>query len=176
MSLVSLAAGAVDDLKGVRNAARATGAQAAELTPQSSGQALDNALTALTKYIPVEVVALYLAAVSAQPALAGEWCWLTAALVYYVFCGLTPLFFILVYHNQLALARERFPRITHWPWWRIIASTIAFAAWALAGPSKPFEFIKPEIASALSGLAAIFVSTVLTLLGPIVERPLRENA
>jgi len=171
MSQLKLAAEAVGNLVATRKKTQASGA---EPTSAPNAHAAENTITALTQYIPVEVVALYLATVSSQPALASQWEWITPKLAYLLFCSLTPAFFLLVYYNQLAIANEEFPNVMNWPWWRIVASTIAFSVWALAIPNNPF--VGSDVAGVVSGLAAIFVSTILSLLGPIFERPLPPSA
>lgn len=163
MSQIRLAAEAVESLKPPPGMAAA-----AAPPPVNQAQVAETAINALVKYIPTEVITLYIACVSALPAVMGDFPLVTPERLYWVFVGLTPVFFILVYYNQIAVSNKKFPYITQWPWWRIIASTIAFCVWALAVPNNPF--ISTKTAGVLSGIAAAFISTLLTLIGPIIER------
>ena len=54
-----------------------------------------------------------------------------------------------------------------WPWWKLIASTIAFSVWALAVP----PLIQGDAGKVVAGFGALLVSTLLGLIGNIVEPP-----
>lgn len=128
----------------------------------------DSALAALTKYIPTESVTLYVATVSALPSLKSTLPSLTASHAYWFFVIFSPLLLLLLYFNQLATAGKPFGSIAQWPLWRLIASTIAFAVWALAVPGN--GIISGDGAAVLAALGALLVSTVLNLVAPIFER------
>jgi len=129
---------------------------------------VSNALTALVRYVPTEVVIIYIAAVAALPQFKQVFSGFTPAWIYWGFICLTPLMFALLFYNRLAVTAQAFPSWQQYPWWKTIASTIAFAVWALAVPNNPYFQGTGE--SALAGLAALLVSTMLTLIEPIVER------
>jgi hypothetical protein len=96
----------------------------------------DDVLAGLTKYIPTESVTLYIATVSAMGALKSYG--LTEAVTYWFFVCLTPVFLLILFLRQLAIAQKDWKvSPTQWPWWRIIASTVAFVVWALAVPCNP---------------------------------------
>lgn len=156
MSQIRLAAEAVHSLKVARGVMEAAHPQV------NAAQVAETAINALVKYIPTEVVTLYIACVSALPAVKSDFSEVTAVRMYWVFVALTPVFFILVYYNQLAVANQPFPKLSQWPWWRIVASTIAFSVWALAVPN---DFFSTNTAGVLSGIGAAFVSTMLSLIG-----------
>ena len=162
MSQIHLAEEAVKSLKVARGAAAAAPPQV------NPAQVAETAINALVKYIPTEVVTLYIACVSALPAVHDDIKEITSVRMYWAFVVLTPMLFILMYYNQLVVADQPFPKFLQWPWWRIFASTIAFSVWALAVPN---DFFTTKSAAVLSGIGAAFVSTLLSLLGPIVERP-----
>lgn len=145
-------------------AAAKTGA----LDPASQGKATEGALAALTKYIPTESVTLYVATVSAFPAFKDTIPSLNPSTVYYFYVVLSPLLLLLMFWRQRALADKPLGSPANWPLWRMSASTIAFAVWALAVPEN--GIITGEGAAVLAALGALFVSTVLNMVAPIFER------
>jgi hypothetical protein len=62
-----------------------------------------------------------------------------------------------------------FPAIKELPWWKMAAATIAFIVWGLAVPGNPY--IAGESGAVVAGFGAVLISTVLSLLEPIFERP-----
>jgi hypothetical protein len=135
---------------------------------ESSG---GNTLSALVKYIPTESVTLYVAALSAAPALKMIWERLTETVIYWFFGILTAVLVMLIYFGKRRVAGLRaIPlKLVEWPWWKTVAATIAFFVWALAVPNNPY--VKSTLASALVGFFAIFVSTILSVLEPLFDRP-----
>lgn len=116
-------------------AAQAATADAnAEVPPLPKSQ-VGSALELLTKYIPTEVITLYVAAVSATQVLANNQ---IVTIVYWAAAALTPVFLVLVLMNKRVAAGES-PLPKPWPWWRMTAATIAFMVWALAVPGKPLH-------------------------------------
>lgn len=163
MSLNSLAANRV-----ARDLATITKRQDVSLASEDSigpkGEDVQNALSALVEYVPAETITLYMAAISALPALVSVIPSLTAAKVYWLFGILTPALFALIYAGKRRAAGQRpCPGFMGWPWWTMIAATIAFLAWALAIPEGPY--LTSESGRVLSGLIAIVVSTLLGVLG-----------
>lgn len=92
---------------------------------------------------------------------------MTPARLYWGFVVLTPILFLLIYiGKRRSQSLSFFPSSPKdWPWWKVIASTIAFMAWALAIP----PFIGSDAGKVLAALAALLVSTFLSLLGAVVE-------
>jgi hypothetical protein len=130
----------------------------------------NNALSMLVKYIPTESVTLYVAAISAVAALKSFWSGITTAHIYWFFAGLTPVIFILVFLGKRRTIRlPLFPPVREFPWWKVTACTVAFIVWALAVPGNPY--ISGDSAGAVVGFFAIFISTILSLLEPIFDRP-----
>jgi hypothetical protein len=133
----------------------------------------DDALTSLTKYIPTEVLTLYLPAVAIVAAIDEPKVLLGKKLAYWIFSlGLTPLISLLVYMRRRALTSlGLWPSWAQFPLWSLIAATVAFSAWALALPGNPYVD-KPAMHVA-SGFAALLASTILSLLEPLFIRKSR---
>ena len=118
------------------------------------------ALSALIEYVPAETVTLYLAVASALPVLRRSIVGLTPQNVYWGFVVLTPMLFALIYAGKRSAQGEaRWPGRRAWPWWPTCAATIAFTAWGLAGPNRPY--FTGEGGDAVVGLVAIIASTLL---------------
>ena len=133
-------------------------------TPTPAG----TALSAIVAYIPTEVVTTYVAILASLGAVASQSSlekWAT----FWVFLGLTPVATWILYAVKLksrnALKGLKFKQ---WPWWEIIAATIAFTVWAYALPGSAFSSLswyKPGLGTA--GL--LFVSFLLGMLAPLFQ-------
>lgn len=137
---------------------------AATPTEQTKGSVV---LDGLVKYIPTETVTLYVAATAALSSLTAALPWLTAARLYWAFVIFTPILFLLIYVGKRRTQNLPFlpESIAQWPWWKMIAATIAFLFWALAIP----PFIETPAGKIVAAFGALFVSTMLTVIGAIVE-------
>lgn len=130
-------------------------------------------LNLLVKYIPTEVITLYVATLSAAPALQDVFPSMQTRDIYWAFTIVTPLLLLLVYINKRVtsgltpLPSDR----RDWPWWKLIAATLAFMVWALAVPGNPY--VSGETAAVIAALGAVFISMILNLLEPIFERTKR---
>jgi hypothetical protein len=164
MSLTTLAQEAVD-----RHAAtRAALAVAAGGAPPATTVTREDALSALAKYIPTEVVTLYLFGLSVAgstgttPATAG--CWL-----YWGLLAFTPLCFWLIFAAKFRAAdpAKAWPRSGNVPWFRLFAATVGFAVWALAVPKSGLPI--SETLEVWIGFGALGISTVLSLLERLFE-------
>ena len=136
--------------------------------PVTSTGPVENALTVLVKYIPTEVITLYVAAVSVGSAFKSVIPIYSPMLLYWAFIALCPLMFYLVYMSNLSSGKKSIPHVRNWPRWKPAASTIAFGVWALAIPNNPY--VAGEAGAAVVGFAVIFVSIMLSLIAPIIER------
>jgi hypothetical protein len=135
----------------------------------------DDALAGLTKYIPTESVTLYVAAVSSLTALQGTG--VTPTIIFWAFICLTPIMMLLLFLRQLAIAGKDWKiSVAQWPWWRIIASTVAFAVWALAVPGNPLNFVDTAVSGVIAGFSALFVSTFLNILAPFFEKTIQSTS
>jgi hypothetical protein len=136
----------------------------------ASPRGSDDALTSLTKYIPTEVLTLYLPAVAIASALDEPLVMIGKRAMYWAFAvALTPLISLLVYLRRRAIANlSVWPPWSQFPLWNLIAASVAFLAWALALPGNPYVD-KPAMHVA-SGFAALLASTILSLLEPLFVR------
>jgi hypothetical protein len=122
----------------------------------------------LTKYIPGELIALYIPLVAGLPAIerieptfsadvAGKW-------VYWAFVISSPFLFLFIYMSKAErdeLIQLKYP--SNWPLFRMAAASIAFAVWALAVPDNPI--LKPAGEDRTNALAALIAG----ILAPIVS-------
>lgn len=126
-------------------------------------------LDLLVKYIPTEVITLYVATLSAAPALQDLFPRIRTGDIYWGFTIVTPLLLFLVYANKRATSGlTPFPPAHEWPWWKLFAATVAFMVWALAVPGNPY--VSGETAAVIAALGAVFISMILNLLEPIFEK------
>lgn len=128
-------------------------------------QDVQNALSALVEYIPAETITLYLATVGSLPVLTKAVPSIDAAAVYLFYAVTTPVLFLLIYAGKRRAAEQEplLPPWKLWPWWPLIAATVAFLAWGVAVPEGPF--VADESNRVLGGLLAIVVSTLLGVVG-----------
>jgi hypothetical protein len=163
MSLNSLAGSRVArDLSMGNNGSKLSAASEDAVGPRE--QDVQNALSALVEYVPAETITLYLATIASLPVLVESMPGLSAAKVYALFGGLTPVLFALIYAGKRrAAGKPRSPGWKLWPWWPMIAATVAFLAWGIAVPDGPF--LTSPSGRVLGGLAAIIVSTLLGVAG-----------
>lgn len=130
-----------------------------------------NALSLLIKYIPTETITLYVAALSAAPALKTfSRQWINESVIYGFFSVFTPVLFALVLLGKRRAAHVK-PLATakNWPWWKNVAATIAFLVWGLAVPGNPL--VSGEAGGAVMGFLAIFISTLLSILEQLFDNP-----
>jgi drug/metabolite transporter superfamily protein YnfA len=94
---------------------------------------------------------------------------LTIYRLYWGFVLLTPLLFILIYIGKRRYLKLRaLPQnIKQWPWWKLIASTVAFIFWAWAVP----PVVTTDAGKVVAAFGAVFVSTILSILGAVFEPP-----
>lgn len=121
------------------------------------------ALDALSKFIPTEMLAPYVAFL----AYAAEHKTPPSENVYWWFVFATPFVTIFFQFAKRAMDKQPWPDI-YAVVWRAIAATIAFAVWGLAPPGSAFQagVGGPTVA----GLAAVIVSPVLTAADAIILR------
>lgn len=81
--------------------------------------AIDNALSKLLRYVPTEATTIYLATISAVPAIKQSIPGLNSIYIFWTFAvGVSPLLFMLIYFNQLAQAtsiEKPFPGFVGFP-------------------------------------------------------------
>lgn len=130
-------------------------------TPTSS------ALDGLAKYIPTESITLYVAATAAMPNFAATFPWLIPYRLYLVFVVLTPILSLLILMGKRRSQNLRLlpKQPTKWPWWKVIASTVAFGFWALAVP----PLVTTDAGKVVAAFGALLISTILGAVGNVVE-------
>lgn len=127
-----------------------------------------DSLDALSKFIPTEMLAPYvafLAYASQNDALSPE-------SIYLWFVVATPI--VALFFQYAKSAKNDMP----WPdlravIWRSIAATVAFAVWALAPPGSAYQ--AGVGGPAVAGLVAVIISPILTGADAIVLKLLRIN-
>jgi hypothetical protein len=117
--------------------------------PAGAAKALD----ALSKFIPTEVLAPYVTALS----LAVTQGWNVTA-IYWYFVAATPVVFVLFSFAKQAIDQKPWPAIVPLAW-RTFAATVAFAVWGLSVPTNPLQAAIGG--AAVAGFFALIVSPVL---------------
>jgi hypothetical protein len=146
----------------------ATARAATEVAVQDNP--VNNTVNALVKYIPTEVVTLYVAAASSTQAVRSAVPSFDGRITYWAFAVMTPIILLLVYASKRASSGLiTLPPASQWPWWKMGAATVAFMVWGLAVPGNPY--ITGDAGAVMAGFGAIIISTLLSLLEPIFERP-----
>ena len=136
----------------------------AEASPIQKPKGENDAFDALVKYIPTETVTLYLAAANIQKSLTEVFPLVTPLFLYGLFTALTPILFLVIYVGKRRSQQLSFlPGPADWPLWKLIASTIAFAVWALT--ISPL--IDTDALKAVVGFFALVVSFFLSALDKI---------
>lgn len=131
-------------------------------------------LESLTKFIPTEILAPYIAAFEIGAAPVRDSCsepcpiW-DAAAIYVTFIVAAPLLLILFEFGKSAASRLPWPSLPVLGW-RALAAAIAFAVWGLAVPQNPYQSLVGGAAAA--AFFAMVISPVLTALDAIALRVL----
>ena len=132
--------------------------------PPVTTQALD----ALSKFIPTEMLAPYVTALS----LAVTQGWNVKA-IYWYFVVATPFVFALFSFARQAIDQKPWPALSPLVW-RAVAATIAFAVWGLSVPTNPLQAAIGG--AAVAGFFALIVSPVLWAFDAIALRLLGATA
>lgn len=157
----ALGAGIADEL---RSAVKPVAAETPIRQTASS-----NGLDGLVKYIPTESITLYVAAIAAMSSFTATFPALTPRMLYWIFVGLTPALFVLIYIGKRRSQNLRYmpQSFAQWPWWKLIASTIAFMFWALAVP----PLVATDAGKVVAAFGAVLISTLLGVVGAAIEPP-----
>ncbi len=132
---------------------------------------VDTAFNVLFGYIPTEVITLYVAVLAAlhqaEGVTAGKW------IAFWSFFVATPLVVWLTFGAKVKALQKPLPLTPGaWPAWEMFAATMAYCAWALALPNAPFTEYR-WYSSGLAAVAVLVASTVLGLLAPFFQHPLK---
>jgi hypothetical protein len=131
---------------------------------------VQNAIEALVKYIPVETVTLYMAAISAFAAIKSVLPAVEKTTLYVVFAALTPIIVWVAYLGKRRMANEPM-RVAFgealkvyigYPLWGMFAGLVAFLAWALVVPDN--GVLSNDAQGAFAGFVAIVITAFLSLL------------
>jgi hypothetical protein len=153
------------------------GREPAPAPPGANADAVNTALNVLFDYVPTEILTVYVAVLAAiqQPTAMessgnvthGAW------IPFWCFLVATPVVVWLVYAAKVKAAEKPLPvSLKEWPAWEMTAATLAYCAWAFALPKTPFaEF--DWYSSALAGIAVLIASTILGLLAPFFQNPIK---
>lgn len=128
----------------------------------------DKAIDALSKFIPTEMLAPFVAALSLIAT--GEVTW-SGTTVYAWFLAATPAAFLLFHFAKIAMDKaQSWPTTADLPLlvWKALAATVAFAVWAVAVPTN--ELQTTVGGPAVAGFFAIIVSPLLTAIDAILVR------
>jgi len=154
--------------------AEATAASAGTTTQTpaaAAGTAVTGALKLITTYIPTEILALYVSAIAVfisrpeNQSVNLEAAWQT----FFSFLLATPMVVWLVYAAKLRGDNNPLPvALAQWPKWEMLASTVAFVAWAAALPQTPFGQFS-WYSSDVAGFLVLVITTVLGLVTPMIR-------
>ena len=140
------------------------GVQAFKMVVEEKKTKKSSSLDVLTKFIPTEMLAPYVAFLAYASDNNNQ---LDASAVYWWAVALTPALSLFFEYAKRAMDNEAWPNIKL-VIWRAIAATVAFAVWGLAPPGSAYQ---PDVGGpAVAGLAAFFVSPILTGADAIVLR------
>ena len=130
---------------------------------KGAAPARDNALSAIAKYIPVEIVTLFLAGISLLPTSEMKLGWLTPSSLLWSLVVFTPFCFCFIFIGKYRAQSvgNPWPQLREYPWWKILAATIAFYVWAHAVPGA--KLTADDMVKVWS-FGALFVSTIFTLI------------
>jgi bacteriorhodopsin len=85
----------------------------------------------------------------------------------------TPIVVWLLYAAKVKGAQKPLPvAFSQWPLWEMFAGTVAYFAWAFALPNTPLS-VYSWYSSAVAGIIVLLASTILGLLAPLFQRPIR---
>jgi hypothetical protein len=151
---------ALISLIGLQAQRPADAAASTEPKPAAADGSPTKVLDALTKFIPTELLAPYVAALS----LASTQHWKTIS-IYLCFIAATPIAYLLFEFAKVAMENRTRPPVLPMIW-RGISATVAFAVWGLAAPTNGLQDTLGG--PAVAGFFATIVSPILTALDAIV--------
>ena len=128
-----------------------------------------NALSMLIKFIPTEVITLYIATLAVLPLLQAQWSFISRYNVYVLYIVLAPVLLVAIYMGKRKTAGglSLLPTtLKEWPIWKMIASAIAFSVWALAVPEN--GLLEGDLGGAIGAFLAVFISTLLSIADPLL--------
>jgi hypothetical protein len=139
-----------------------------KIAQATENDAVTNALSVLIKFIPTEVITLYIATLAVLPLLQEQWSFISKYGVYFFYVGLAPILLFAIYigKRKTAGGLRLLPTTRkEWPIWKMVASAIAFSVWALAVPEN--GLLEGDVGGATGAFLAVFISTLLSIADPI---------
>ncbi len=128
----------------------------------------DMAIDALSKFIPSEMLAPYVSALSLIAAKSVSW---NEGKVYWIFVSATPVAFLLFHIAKIALdpnqhmpTKSDIPKLV----WKALAAGVAFAVWAIAVPTNGLQ--NTIGGAGVAGFFALVISPILTAVDVILAR------
>lgn len=128
----------------------------------------DKAIDALSKFIPTEMLAPYVSALSLIAARSVSW---SEGKIYWIFVFATPLAFLLFHIAKIALdpgqnmpTKSDIPKLA----WKALAAGVAFAVWAIAVPTNGLQ--NTIGGAGVAGFFALVISPILTAVDAILTR------
>ena len=153
-------------LQGIANAAT---------DARTSENPITTALAVIVTYIPTEILTLYVAVVVAihnPKSIDVSDLWAN----FWIFLGATPIVVWAIYAGKVKSNRKPLPLApAKWPWWEMIAATIAYVAWAVSLPNAPF-LAAVGLPVNLASVIVLVASVALGLLAPIFQTPIQAGA
>jgi hypothetical protein len=133
----------------------------------SLSPALSQAIESISTYIPTEVMATYLAVLAAIPSARGhsyQW------LMFWTFLAATPLVVWLSVSAASPGQGLSLPvtPVRNWPWWSMLAATLAFAVFAIGLPgsvANDLGWYEPWMSTVAIILSAFVLSQMSRIVG-----------
>jgi len=161
MSLASLARESVRRPPAATNNGQDDNAKRGKKSGQNEQKESPNGMESLTRYIPVETITIYVAAMASLDQLAKLSSFITPWMIYCIMAVLTPVILMLLVYREQKIAGDAIDiKKRAWP---IFASFLAFLVWGLSVPGHPVA----ADTSGLFALLAMVLSTFLALFDPI---------
>jgi hypothetical protein len=163
------------------------GAEAAETVVKEAqaigaGETTDNVFEALTRFIPTEMLAPFVAGMSllavqlSDKKLTEAQHVEQAMSLYGWFTVATPLVFVFFYYVKIAMEKKPWPNLnTDGPFlfWRAFLALMAFAVWGTSVPTNPAQVSVGG--PAVAGFLAIIISPILFGLDTIFMRAMGRD-
>ena len=155
---------------------RALGLTRAEPIP-TQPEEVKNALSQLVKFIPTEVMTVYIPIATGLPLIQPKVsAFKLAEPIFWVFVAVTPIIVVVATASALAkrlsdpaVGRRLLFSPRQWPWWRMVAGMISFLAWALAMTGGPY--LTGDVGHFIAGLIVLGVCALILLIDPLFKKP-----
>jgi hypothetical protein len=131
------------------------------------------AVEKLVKYIPADLMALYVAVLGAMATVQAVIKDFDAKWAFWITVAATPIVVLIIFAgNRRAKNQPAFPGWRKWPWWAMGSATAAFLIWGCTPPGS--AYLTSSEGKALAAFGATVLTFFLTLLEPLLGP--RENS